>query len=176
MYVCSLLRVSLLSVYACVLLVTLCHDTASGQNTTWAATPSSDSSSVKNLITPTTVSNGVVNGNSSSSGSTVISTAASQNFSVSNSTLSTPWLPLSNSSCRIGVLAPHSLPPYGLVNNATFNATLASATSEAQKVLSSTCVVVVHVIRTRCTLRATLQAAFTHSFDVLIGPPCSARE
>lgn len=173
MYVSSLLRVSLLSVYACVLLATLCHATASSQNSTRTATPSSNSSSVKNPATPTTVSNSVVNG---SSGSTVISTAASQNLGVSYSTLSTPWLPLSNSSCRIGVLAPRSLPLYGLVDNATFHATLASATSEAQRMLSSTCVVVVHVIRTRCTLRATLQAAFTHSFDVLIGPPCSARE
>lgn len=176
MYVSSLLRVSLLSVYACVLLATLCHATASSQNSTPAASPSSNSSSGIKLTTPITVSNGVVNGNSPSSGSTVISTAASQNLGVSYSTLSTPWLPLSNSSCRIGVLAPRSLPLYGLVDNATFHATLASATSEAQRMLSSTCVVVVHVIRTRCTLRATLQAAFTHSFDVLIGPPCSARE
>ena len=168
MYVSSLLRVSLNTVYACVLLVTLCHDMASDQGTTQAATTSSNSSSVQNLTTPTVVSNSVVNGNSPSAGSTVISTTASQNLGVSNSTLSTPWLPLSNSSCRIGVLAPRSLPPYGLVDTATFNATLDSATSEAGRVLSSTCVVVVHVIRTRCTLRATLQAAFTHSFDVLI--------
>ena len=157
----GLLPVSLHSLYVCVLMLALCHDTASGLYTTQAGYTSSNSSSALTTSPPTSAN--VVN-TSLSTGPTTI-TAVSQSLVL-----------LSSNSCRIGVLAPFDLHSYGLGDNVTFNTTLASAESAAQSVLGSTCVVDVHVIRTRCTLSATLRAAFTHLFDVLIGPPCSARK
>jgi hypothetical protein len=86
---------------------------------------------------------------------------------------------LNNDTCRVGVLAPYDLQAYGLVDNHTFCVTLTQAKAAAEKVLGSACVVDVRIQLTHCTLRSTLQAAYSRAFsdwEVWIGPPCSTRE
>jgi hypothetical protein len=86
---------------------------------------------------------------------------------------------MNNDTCRVGVLAPYDLQAYGLVDNHTFCSTLTQAQAAAQKVLGGACAVDVRIQLTHCTLRSTLQAAYSRVFsdwEVWIGPPCSTRE